>query len=620
MRAMTVGIIERSCLLFLLLLSSFVQHTALGFSITSWPTRHSDVASLHACRGKVAVLGSDLSGIVAALVAAEQQDGEDDIEVMMVTGQENPTSVSQNTELEDWPDPLLNNRQILERLTRGGKELAGMLATVASPQNMQNWLNDHGIRHVSSEDEDEDQGRLLRSKDNEIKNTLNILAKEKILSLAPSGISGVESLWNQLESAGVRVISGVRNTTVRADGSCSFQINYSKGGDEYSCHVDRIILAGDPQQQHSMIRLGDQKPKMDTSNAFSDLVADDNEPVSRKEQMILEKKRAKLLKKKERKRQAMGVKQNMHIVESKSATAPDEVKVEQSDGSILLNATAIAESLGHTTIPQYPGLCSFRIQHKIQQSCPGSSTSSSPLIIPKARLRCQLRDPPKQRRRRPLRVEGPLSLSLHDGLLSGPACWKLSSSQGHLLLESNYQDASLHVHFAPDLGGTEEIQEKLVEYSDPSASVMGSSCPLVHSQVDYDDYDFEAGDFRQITFPLVPDALWEDLCRKSKVKSTVLWRDIDDGTLQRLARVMVDYSLAIQYVDPEGENWTAGGVSLKEVSFPDCQSRLLDGLYLCGVTALDAHGSNSAINGLVSVSTGYMAGMKCSYSLTRSVD
>jgi hypothetical protein len=604
----TASLLFRLVTLVSMLLFSGSSH---AFIIQKSPIRSSAVAIYSSRKNVVvAVIGNHVSGIVAAIAAAEaaaDDDKEnDDIKVLLLTGHQD--NLHEEEALEEWPDPLLTNRQLMERLASGGKELAGLLATKGSPEIGRKWLEDHDI-HFS----DADHGGESESDAENTKTMLETLANDKTLKRVRKDgddISAMEILWRQLEPAGVQVVSGVNITSLTVTtkhNRAGFQIDYiNQNEDTQQYEVDRLILAGDCVPQSS-IPVGveessDEVDKTDSINTLLDRF--DDEPLSRKEQMALEKKLSKQKKTKKRikdlpvQREALPMSNDNKLSESPS----------------VLSVNTLARMLGHATTPECSGLFSFGVQRNVNHN---SKFPSGVLTIPKARLRCQLKDPPKGRRRLP-RVEGPFMLSQEDGLLTGPASLKLASVIAQDLCEANYQAASIHIHFAPDLGSTDEIQEKLVEHSDPETSVLGSACPLVHIEVDYEDYDFDTGDFRRIVLPLVPDDLWRELCEMAKITSTDLcWKDMTKNvSLERLVRTMVDYSLPILSLEPIS-TISAGGVSLKELVFPDCASRHVEGFYVCGVAALNAHGTTRATNDMVSVSTGYLAGIGSIESLGR---
>jgi predicted flavoprotein YhiN len=266
----------------------------------------------------------------------------------------------------------------------------------------------------------------------------------------------------------------------------------------------------------------------------------------------------------------------------------------------------LARCLKHTVIDPAPGLFIFSVDgtDALMQEC-----ANIHQLIPKSRLRCRLQAPPRRKTSSGAlpnnKFEGSFLIA-NGNELTGSAAWRLSALAARDLYEGDYKGA-IHIHFAPDIGGVDEIENLLCEMteSDP-ARIVASSCPLFHREIDYDDYDFESGDFRQVVLPLVPDTLWANLCGMASISSSLSWSEVSKKALNRLSHLLVDSSLAITGVRPL-ECVTAGGVELHEIDMTTCQSRLVPGLFLCGTT-MNAHGFDGGFNPLACMATGYVAG------------
>ena len=520
----------------------------------------------------VAVLGGGLAGIVAATTAAEKSN----IKVTLLTS--GSSLLEQFISSEDYtnkpilPDLSLDNRELMERYASGGRELAGILHRF-SPLAAREWLERRGLTL-------QEAGIIEGA-----------IGKEKPLVLSnhsPADI--VQRLEETVRTAGVDLITHAHVVNVTND-SDGFSLVMEDGS---SFKVGCLVLAGEDASWDE-IKIEKEPPKDAKEKLLADLsLLDADEPLSKKEQMALEKKRQK-----EKKKFEKSLPAKEEVRESKPAEV-DEPKPR------LPTCHDLARSLKHTIIDPAPGLFTFSVDgtNALIQEC-----ANSHQLIPKSRLRCKLQAPPRRKMNSGAlpnnRFEGSFLIA-NDNELAGSAAWRLSALAARDLYEGDYK-GTIHIHFAPDIGGVDEIENILWEMteSDPTR-IVASSCPLFHREIDYDDYDFETGDFRQVVLPLVPDTLWANLCGMVGISTYLSWSDVSKKALNRLSHLLVDSPLPITGVRPI-ECVTTGGVELQEIDMTTCQSRLAPGLFLIGTT-MNAHGFDGGFNPLACMATGYAAG------------
>jgi predicted flavoprotein YhiN len=522
----------------------------------------------------VAVLGGGLAGIVAATTAAEKSDTKVTLLTSGSSVLEQFCSSDDHTKKPILPDLTLDNRHLMEGFASGGRELAGILHRF-SPLVAQEWL--------------ETQGLTLQ----ETGVIEGVISKDKPLILSKlSSADMVQRLEEIIRTAGVDLITNARvvNVTNCSDG---FSLVME---DRSSFKVDCLVLAGEDAPWDE-IKIEKESPKDAKEKLSADLsLLDADEPLSKKEQMALEKKLQKAKKKHDKSSPAK------KIWESK----PAEVREPKPATPRVPTCHDLAQSLKHTIIDPAPGLFTFYVDgsNVLVQEC-----TNSHQLIPKSRLRCKLQAPPRRKTTSGAlpnnKVEGSFLIA-NGNELTGSAAWRLSALAARDLYEGDYR-GTIHIHFAPDIGGVDEIENLLWEMtvSNPARTVA-SSCPLFHREIDYDDYDFETGDFRQVVLPLVPATLWANLCGMAGISTNLSWSEVSKKALNRLSHLLVDSPLPITGVRPI-ECVTAGGVELQEIDMTTCQSRLVPGLFLCGTT-MNAHGFDGGFNPLACMATGYAAG------------
>lgn len=590
---------------------------AFGFLIsTTIPTKTTEPhkSTLYA-KPLVAIVGGNLAGTVAASVIARENMG---VEIVLLTSNSKILEGFPKDSSPILPDLTLETRELIERYGNGGRELAGILAKQCTPRQAKEILEEVGVQ---LQDE---------------ATTMSTLLHEKPLFVSPK--SDLQQLMEDaLETAQVKIQTKI-NVTKLSETNSGFELDL-KSKETLRAHV--VVLAGDcraipptpiliSKDTSTTKKSGKKK-----GGSFQFEFDDEEEPMSLKDTMKLEKKRhgdakkkridqlvhAKdinvnelskqelktLIKKRKKEKKKQKIK-NVHLAEDENN---EDVADEPTDWLAFdgLNTISLAEMLGHTAAAESLGCFSFMVPTRgILEGCTKS-------IVPKARLRCKVENVAQGRAGRLPKVEGPINLS--QGEVDGPGALRLSTMIAHEMAHSGNR-GTLQIHFAPDVGSVEDLEATLLEVADPGASVLKSPCPLIHREIDYEDYDFETGDFRSVEFPLVPKDLWVNMCREAGITVAKLkWKDLPPNNAKNLARLLVNCPLTITGIRPQ-ENALAGGVNLKEVDMGDCQSRLVQRLFLCGST-IDVHGFDGGFNPLADLATGYVAGANALEAVKKSL-
>ncbi|CAB9506926.1 HI0933-like protein [Seminavis robusta] len=589
-------------------------------------------------RPVIAVVGGDLAGVVSACTIAQhqQQQKHQPAQVWLLTGHAQILEGLVAT-APILPDLTLDNRQLIERFGSGGRELAGILAKQCTPLKAKEWLEEQGV--VLQEAGDATGTATLVGE-----TALNVHPKCDLR----------QKLMDTLDTCQVKVETNVKVASISYN-KPGFTI--TRGDQGSNLEVDVVVLAGDYQEVpntpiyattgkgSTTSATSSKKKTIDLDSLLAEI---EDEPMSLKDQMKLEEKRKGDAKKKKmdslihasggsadmeslskqeqrtlakkRKKEAKIQKQQLkqskkgpsagstssrELSDDRDEYSPD--KEEDSEelpaidkttrSTAAINALELATGLGHATTKESIGMFSFMFPTRgILEGC-------AKAIVPKARLRCRLDNNSAKGPNRLPKWEGPLLVS--QGEIAGPAAWRLSTLIAQDMAAAGNQ-GTVQIHFAPDIGGVEEVEAALIESANPVASVLKAPCPLLHREIDYDDYDMETGDFKSIEFPLVPKRLWGNLCRQAGITTNKLkWKDLPPANVQALARLLVDSSLPITGIRPHDNVW-AGGVSLKDINMAECQSQNIKGLFLCG-SAIDVHGFNGGFNALACVATGFVA-------------
>jgi predicted flavoprotein YhiN len=554
--------------------------------------RSSSCSPTKVLASRLAIVGDGLAAITAASTAAAINT---DTVITLFTTNHNlgsPILV---------PDLSLNTRQLMERYVTGGRELAGIFVP---PTKAKDWLQAHGL--------------CLEE--------VVFSAEETSLRVVQENAHSI--LLDTIRQRGVNV----RFATVTALEKTTLGVFKLAVDDGSELEADAVILAGDDVQWNTEIRatstssLKISKPK---PTQLNNLLLDD-EPLSRKELADLDKrtkrnkqqmmygevpasKKEEADLKRELKK-AKGKKQNQKNASENDADA-DADDDEQSSANVedmadnslpQTSCLELVRSLGHSIAVDMKRMPSmFRFTVKADELLKGCSREHIRL----ARIRCNLEERPKHRLPK---VTGPLILSKTE--LAGSAVARLSAQVAQELCRGQLR-ATLHIHLAPDIGDVEKLQELLIQSTvDEPDRFFTAACPIENQVIDYDDYDFERGDFRQTVQPIIASQLWTNLCRYVGIDSTLKSCKVPQVKLETLARLMVDVPVAIAGIQPHEECRMLAGVDWKEVDVKRCESKLVKGLYVCG-NMLAASGFDGGFNSLSDFSTGCVAGSTASDEL-----
>lgn len=290
-------------------------------------------------------------------------------------------------------------------------------------------------------------------------------------------------------------------------------------------------------------------------------------------------------------------------------------KVEIFDSVILATGNShigyqLVKSLGHTISKPARSCFGFRIKEDSILSC---LEEGEVYNLPHVRLSYKV--PVKgQKRPRIIKSEGCAQLWVNNNqavTLTGIAALSLSSSAAYELQDASYT-GTLLAHFCPDyLGGkVENIEQFLWQYrQDNPNEVVSEKCCLLHSSVDYDEYDWETESFKTITMACIPKDLWEGLVQECGVAYGSTWSKLSPKKCRQLAERIVgcSFEFTARSKDFAYPFINAGGVLLPEINMSTMQSKITDGLFCCG-QILDGDASHTSFSLMRSFATGRMAG------------
>jgi predicted Rossmann fold flavoprotein len=190
-----------------------------------------------------------------------------------------------------------------------------------------------------------------------------------------------------------------------------------------------------------------------------------------------------------------------------------------------------------------------------------------------------------------LQQEGPLLITHHG--ISGPATLRLSAFGARDFHDIKYK-GDVTVHWAPELGNTEEIAEALWKMTSLSPKRnVATSCPLFRSDG---------------STAAIPKRLWHSFCTESGFDKDTTWAVAPKKSVGLLARMISECAIHVTGKGVFKEEFvTAGGVSLKEIDMRTMESKSYPGLFLCG-EVIDIDGITGGYNFMNCWSTGYVAG------------
>jgi predicted Rossmann fold flavoprotein len=227
----------------------------------------------------------------------------------------------------------------------------------------------------------------------------------------------------------------------------------------------------------------------------------------------------------------------------------------------------LAESLGHTLVPQVPSLFTFNVPTSPLSDLQGVSVEAADLSIFNT----------------PLKQTGPLLIT-HWGF-SGPAVLKLSAWGARILHDLHYQ-ATLCVCWLPGYS-VDAILQQLRELK----TSQGAKTLHAHSP-----------------FPALSRKLWQRLVETCDIHEGVLWAQLSRDQLQKLAHKLGRDLYAIDGKTTYKQEFvTCGGVHLDEVNFTTMESKKCPGLHFAG-EILDIDGVTGGFNFQAAWSTSWIAG------------
>eukprot|EP00956_Cyclotella_meneghiniana_P025318 scaffold52625_cov74-Cyclotella_meneghiniana.AAC.8 len=196
----------------------------------------------------------------------------------------------------------------------------------------------------------------------------------------------------------------------------------------------------------------------------------------------------------------------------------------------------------------------------------------------------------------------------HHGI-SGPATLRLSAFAAREFNAVKYK-CNVSIHFCPKweeeqrMGGSKGNSEEILMDELWKMTQMipkrkiSTGCPLFMK---------EAPDTNDRA-PIIPKRLWQALVWHSTIPQDLTWGNASKAVIKSLSIALSSFSLPVTGKGTFKEEFvTAGGVDLKEVSMTNMESKVVDGLFMCG-EVLDVDGVTGGFNFMNCWSTGFVAG------------
>lgn len=327
----------------------------------------------------------------------------------------------------------------------------------------------------------------------------------------------------------------------------------------------------------------------------------------------------------------------VNLTEKASHGASKQVS-ESFDAVILATGSAplgyqLASQLGHSIVSPVPSLFTLNTKDELQTP-DGRFVDLAGVSVPWARISLKIpatestigaattsaatptgdnsTKSKKKKKAQVLQEEGPLLITHHG--LSGPAALRLSAFGAREWNALGYR-ADVTVHWAPHLGTTDDIFEELWKFATVRPKkTIASVCPLAAAAAAAEATDQPD---QQGPSSAIPRRLWAAQCRAAGVAADQVWGQVPKKTVRKLA---MQVSECVVHVTGKGqfkeEFVTAGGVALKEIDMKTMQSKMCDGLYLCG-EVIDVDGVTGGYNFQNAWTTGFLAGTNAAISLIR---
>jgi len=300
----------------------------------------------------------------------------------------------------------------------------------------------------------------------------------------------------------------------------------------------------------------------------------------------------------------------------------------------------ILEGLGHSIVSPLPSLFSFKISDK-------NLTELSGISVPDSKIELQVSKEfmkgPHKALVRPntiplLKQKGPLLIT-HQGL-SGPAILRLSAFAARVMAAMNYKfDIKVcwlgngsKKGISSDASYTVSDQELIDHLSSEKnrhpLRMIGRGFPAMPLPEErewwddgsYDQFlenDNEEGETKPNCMTLTR-RLWLYLLSAADIDNTLRWSNVQHKDILRLTKVILESKYSVtgrgEYRD---EFVTCGGVPLSELNMSTMQSKLVDGLYLCG-EILDVDGVTGGYNFQSAWTSGFVAGSSAGNDILES--
>jgi predicted Rossmann fold flavoprotein len=223
-------------------------------------------------------------------------------------------------------------------------------------------------------------------------------------------------------------------------------------------------------------------------------------------------------------------------------------------GNAKEEAYSWLKKLGHTIVKPVPSLFTFNIPDKMLTELMGVSVPDAKVKVAGTKLEST----------------GPLLIT-HWGL-SGPVILKASAWGARQLNDMNYNFTVL-VSWLPKLNEEKLRIEFENEREENAAKSILNNCP----------FD-------------LPKRLWEYLCTKAGISSTLRWADLPKKNANVLIASLINDPYAVAGKTTFKEEFvTCGGILLKEIDMGSMESKLVPGLFFAG-EVIDVDGITGGFN------------------------
>ncbi|MFK7911891.1 MAG: NAD(P)/FAD-dependent oxidoreductase [Akkermansiaceae bacterium] len=234
-------------------------------------------------------------------------------------------------------------------------------------------------------------------------------------------------------------------------------------------------------------------------------------------------------------------------------------------GTRLAAGAKMAESLGHSLVPDVPSLFAFNIDDPRIDGLPGISVPDSAVSVNGMKLH----------------ANGPLLIT-HNGL-SGPGILKLSAWGARELNTRDYRFA-ITVNWTPSHNAAEVISNTRQSWGKR----------MVRSQA---------------PFEKLPKRLWQRLCDAAGISDACTWSQLSKTHTQQLVSEITQGQFQVSGKSTNKDEFvTCGGVPLKEVNLTTMESKLVAGVYFAG-EILDIDGITGGFNFQNAWTSGRLAGL-----------